>query len=170
MKSSVSHGRAPSTARLQVLALIAGLSLPLLGGCPGQLGGGPWPPVVGTGSGGATGTGTGGSGTGTGGASNACDAPTMVFPSCVSASCHLPTGFFPPDLSAANAASRLAGVTAATSAGPCVGKKMIETGDRANSVLLKRVEGTTCGALMPYMMPALSQTQMDCLTNWVTTP
>jgi hypothetical protein len=165
MKSSVSHGSPRLTARLQVLALLAGLSVPVLSGCPGALEGSGWP--MPTGSGGMTGTGTGGSGTGTGGGgAGPCDAPAMVFPSCISAACHKPTGGFGPDLSPAG----LAGLTTMTtlfSTGPCAGKTFITPADKANSPLLKKVQGDTCGAQMPYMMPPLPTDQINCIVGWV---
>jgi hypothetical protein len=175
MKCSVSHGpartRAFLSARLHVLAAIAGLSLPLMAGCPGSLGGTGWPQPGGTGSGGAgtgtggAGTGTGGSGTGTGGASAPCDAPAMVFPSCVNANCHKPMGPYPPDLSAAGVAN-LKTTNALFSSGPCANQPFI-TADKANSPILKRIQGTTCGPQMPMGLPALMPDQISCVTSWV---
>ena len=173
MKCSVSHGsarnRAFLSARLHVLAAIAGLSLPLLAGCPGSLEGN-WPPAQGNpaGSGGMTGTGTGGMmGGGTGGASGACDAPAMWLQStnmtaggCSPAGCHSAGGFNPNFTGDAWAA--LSGKNAML--GSCASQPFVS--GKGEGVLFKRLKGTECGASMPFVQP-INQGAIECITSWV---
>jgi len=163
-----------------ILGLLAGLLLlpTLLAGCPGSLGAGfPAPPTGGGSTGGAPqvmGTGgapSSGSSGGSGGTVTACDAPTQVFAkSCAIMGCHLM--LFPPDLSMATAAG-LKAMIAGTSTAPCMGQNLINAANPATSPLILRVTGKTCGPQMPDkdINPAvtyLTQTDMDCLTSWVT--
>lgn len=187
MNRRFSERQTPTAARLGTagtlakVGFIAGLILipAAIMGCAGQLDSS-ITPRDGTGGSGQVGTGgsnnagTGGSGqTGTGGSSGmTCDAVKQVFmPSCASnGSCHQPVGVFPPKL---DGTADLKTLTALTSTGPCAGKKIIEPADRANSVLITRVKGDSCGHQMPDMMLGiagiqhLSQTDVDCLTSWV---
>jgi hypothetical protein len=173
MKSSVSHGRACSYARsivrLPVLALLVGLSLPLLTGCPGALEG-KWPqPITGTGTGG-----TGGGGTGTGGTVG-CDAETEwlknstkknasgVATGCASAGCHAAGGFLP-NLTT-DPWGAMFGVNATQ--GTCVGMPMIGPSKPASGTLFKRLSSGDCGFQMPFgAAPPTDQGAVDCITAW----
>lgn len=165
MKNSASHGGVPSPARLPVLALIVGLSLPvlLLGGCPGQLGE-TWPqPLMGTGGA----PGTGGAGPGTGGApAPACDAPTKIFGPklCSITGCHGP-GMAPLDLSGADPFANLAGKTAMQGAG-CVDMPYVSAGNPPGGALMKRISGESCGQRMPPGTP-LSADEINCVASWL---
>lgn len=169
MKSSVSHGRARSTARLQVLAVIAGLSVPIFAGCPGALEGTGWVKpgsggATATGSGGATGT--GGSGAGTGGA-GACDAETMflknpsVTAGCGAVGCHAAASPFGDLIT--DPWGAMFGQNAKL--GPCAGMPLINSSKPASGVLFKRLSGKECGESMPFVQP-ISQPAIDCITSW----
>jgi hypothetical protein len=155
---SASEGQRPRpryspTRYLGFLALGAGLLLPILSGCPGSLEGA-FPPPPGMG-------GTGGAG-GAGGAPVDCDAPTMVFaPKC--SFCH--PVLAQPDLTM-NPPPNLAAVMTTMSPG-CENMPIINAASPSSSVILKRISGTTCGNQMPLNLPALSPTEIDCVTNWV---
>ncbi|MEO5769579.1 MAG: hypothetical protein ABIS92_14595 [Polyangia bacterium] len=170
MNRPISSRRSPVVARLSTLALLAGLLvLPVLAGCPGSLGAGPWPDS--TGGGGATGTG-GNSSPGSGGSGvAACDAPNMIFmPKCSEARCHGPAGLFPPDFSKLNA---LKTTKATSSTMTCAMKLITDPATPAMTVLMARINGTTCGEQMPSKLfnpdvTYLTQQEIECVSSWVT--
>jgi len=160
MKSSVSNGRARPTVRLPILALIAGLTAPLLAGCPGALEG-TWPQPIngGAGSGGASGTGTGGAGM-------ACDAETKylkntTMPGCSAPGCH--SGTFKPDLTTDPWGEMF---TKNSTQGTCIGMPMIGPSKPASGTLFKRLSGTECGPFMPYLQAAPDPAALECITAW----
>jgi len=164
MKCPASHGRFHSTVRLPVLFLIAGLSLPLLAGCPGTLGGKDWPPP---GTGGTNGS---GGASGTGGISGACNAPMMIFAdkTCNATGCHSP-GAQAPDLSGSDPFPNLMGKNAVSpAASACVGMPYAIAGSPPGGVLMKRISGDDCGAgtRMPPGL-SLSPTEIDCVASWL---
>jgi hypothetical protein len=180
---------APKTWTLAAIFL-----LPILAGCPGQLPadfpfgtGGSAPGTGGnssgsggnttgsggsTGSGGATGsgggTGSGGS-TGSGGAT-ACDAPGTIFKTtCGMAGCHDGLIQVPNLKDTAGVAARLIGQAATLL--PCNGQTFyVNPTLPAGGVLLQRVTTSTCTDQMPPQptYPALTQSQIDCITSWIT--
>lgn len=189
MNRVVSPDRKPVTPNVSALGLLAGLILlPAIVGCPGTLSGEFATPGGSGGSGMTGGTGgtdvpgtggtmvgsTGGSGMpGTGGTSGPpCDAPNMVFKTtCDGAACHStgsPFGVFATD----TPETGLVGKNALLSTGTCNGKPLIDTANPANSVVLIRVKGDTCGEVMPAksidpMAVPLTPAQIDCLTSWI---
>jgi hypothetical protein len=137
---------------LGFLTLGVGLLLPLLAGCPGSLEG-TFPPPGGGGTG----------GTGAGGAAGVCDAPTMVFATRCSF-CH--PLLAQPDLTM-NPPPDLTVVMSTMASTGCVGMPLVNATTPADSVLLKRISGTTCGDQMPMGGPYLSATEIACVTSWV---
>jgi hypothetical protein len=171
MKRSVADGRVTAVARLPFLGvLVVGLLLPVMTGCPGALEGS-WPaPTGGGATGGMSGGGTGGSGT-----TGACDAVAKVFSNgtptaCASSGCH--SAVFPPLLTGTSADiwPRLFNQPQLAQ-NSCPGN-YVDGANLANSVILKRVSGNSCGAntLMPYLSTAPDQMIVDCLTSWINGP
>lgn len=158
--------------RLRNVALIVGLALPTMGGCPGRLEG-DWPAPGSGGTGNAPGATGGmmmmGSG-GTGGAGPAaCDAETMYFRNtdfvhgCGAVGCHgAGSGV---DLASPDPWSRLVGKPAAT--GDCRDQPLVVTSKPADGVLLKRLKDKACGQMMPLGAGTPDQPAVDCITSWV---
>lgn len=181
MNRVVSADRTEESRDLFPRPLLAAL---VLVGCAGSLGEG-----FGGGTGGSGGPGSGGAGPsssggaggtggsspiGTGGMSSpACNAPVMVFkPTCAGMLCHdagSQFGVFAVDSPDGALVDKPAAL-----AGPCGGRKLVDTAAPEDSVLLARLKGTTCGTLMPYSfnpaaMPAivLTSDQIECVNSWV---
>lgn len=102
----------------------------------------------------------------------ACDAETMYFKStdlgkggCGPLGCHTPGGF-PPDLASDDAWSRLAGKPA-TYQSPCKDQPYVNSAKPADGVLIKRLNGMSCGAIMPFGATSPNQAALDCITSWV---
>jgi hypothetical protein len=126
------------------------------------------PPAAGMGAGmpgaGMPAAGMGGAGMG---------AMTMEPPACVTAlftaSCSGPAchgaGALVLDLLSPGVSDRLVDQSASSS-GACVGQTYVATG--GGSLLLDKVgDMPSCGERMPYAMPPLTSTEVQCLTDWV---
>jgi hypothetical protein len=146
------------------------LAVPLLAGCQGSLEGGPYPARHGMGTGGGSGSGgsigTGGSGSG-GSSGVDCDAPTMIFKNptvgCAGDFCH--DGTFEPNLSKSDVASTIRATTALSL---CTNDPMADPADPMGSVLYKVVKDKdTCGDQMPQGGTPLTDSQKECLANWI---
>jgi hypothetical protein len=144
------------------------LAIPFLAGCPGSL-----DPVFLAAPGGVMGAG------GTGAVPAAtCDAPALYFRATdatgcgVPGVCHDPAGaaFSKLNLVDANPWQRLLNQPAMSVGGPaCMGMLLVDGANRANSVILKRVGGDTCGTdtLMPQGVASPQKDAVDCITAWV---
>ena len=152
-------------AHSRILATVVSLALPFLAGCPGSL-----DPVF------LAAPGAGG--TGAVPAAD-CDAPALYFRAtdattgCAAAGvCHDSVGvtFSKLNLVDANPWQRLLNQPAMGVDGPaCKGMLLVDGTNRANSVILKRVSGDTCGAdtLMPLGAASPQKEVVDCITAWV---
>jgi hypothetical protein len=128
---------------------------------------------AGTGGSGQASGGTGGAAPSTGGGGgNVCDAYTQVFSvSCTGGGCHSEPGALIGDFaSGPDAANAL--VDKVSSRGAACGK-LIDSGTTDDSLILQMVENTQDpGACFPLPMPLggddLSQTDKDCIQDWLT--
>ena len=152
-----------------IVVLVLGAALSLLTGCPGTLDPSQFP---GPGS------------SGTGGAGNVvpppCDAPNTYFKSTdpttgcgTQGACHDVSGassISKVNLVDDNVWSRLLNMPATSASGPaCVGMPLVDGTNRANSVIIKRVSGSACGAgtLMPFGSTTVNKQIADCIAGWV---
>lgn len=78
--------------------------------------------------------------------------------------CHPGSGA-PFPLLASVSYNNLVGVTATT--GSCVGSKRVEPGSADASVLMKRLEGASCGSRMPYGLTPLSSADIQLIRDWI---
>ncbi len=83
---------------------------------------------------------------------------------CVNAGCH-PGGGAPFSLRAGESYREL--VNQDASGGPCRGQKRVLPRDPANSVLVKRLEGSTCGNLMPLGGSPLPAASIQLIRDWI---
>ena len=92
------------------------------------------------------------------------DIQTDIFDgSCAVSGCH--NGSIGPNLSPGVAFDNIVNISSGN-----FGLDYIEPGDPANSYLLRKVDtsvGTISGGVMPPGRPALSQSQIDLLTDWI---
>lgn len=156
MIRSVVRSLSPKQLGLCAFGLMVGLLLPLATGCPGSLEGN-WPPATGTGSGGSSGSG------GAGGSLGFCDAPNQVFknPTNLCFGCHPANLTTPPDL-----ATPVVTGNSVSASSTCQGMPFIDRTTPANSVLVKRVMGTSCGPQMPILGFTLSAADQACVLDW----
>lgn len=119
----------------------------------------------GCGSDGGGGSATGGhSGSGgAGGGLGYCDAPNQVFRSNTNLCflCHPVGNSTPPDLTTPIVTGNSSSVMSL-----CQGMPFINRTNPANSVLVKRVMGTSCGPQMPILGFTLSAADQACVADW----
>lgn len=84
--------------------------------------------------------------------------------SCVNAGCH-PGGGAPFSLRAGESYAQLVNQNATV--GPCQGQRRVIPADPANSVLVKRVEGSTCGNRMPLGGSQLPAASIQLIRDWI---
>jgi hypothetical protein len=105
-----------------------------------------------------------------GGTGVVCDAPATIFSldgmtqgGCQGASCHS-TGAIAPDLQAADIPGRLRGVAGTF----CPSGKFIDATTPANSLLVTKLQASnTCSQRMPFALPPLDDTKIQCVADWV---
>jgi len=86
--------------------------------------------------------------------------------SCATSGCHVTGGIIAPmSLEAGVSRSNLVEVTATS--GPCAGSKRVKTSDANASVLVKRLDGTTCGQQMPQAGSSLPPAQRQLIRDWI---
>lgn len=83
---------------------------------------------------------------------------------CVNAGCH-PGGGAPFSLTAGVSYGQL--VNQDATVGPCQGQKRVLPGDANNSVLIKRLEGSTCGNRMPLGGSQLPSASIQLIRGWI---
>lgn len=83
---------------------------------------------------------------------------------CVNAGCHPGSGA-PFSLLASVSYINLVGITATT--GSCAGGVRVEPGNTEASVLLKRLEGASCGSQMPFGLTPLSSADIQLIRDWI---
>lgn len=193
MQLKVLRGLSPFTTRFSLLAALSLVgAVALASGCASELddpdayaaavAGGGAPPTA---AGGTPGTPTGGTVTTTGGAPAAAGGTTSggsapPLPACAKTvltaqctTCHAPAtkDFFGGlDLVGDDVGTRLRNATAkngmATNAASC-GTMLINADNPAQSVLLKRISGTSdCGSPMPAA-PGVTGSDLECLKTWI---
>lgn len=84
--------------------------------------------------------------------------------SCVNAGCH-PGGGAPFSLAVGESYENLVNQNA--TGGPCRGQSRVAPGDANNSVLVKRLEGSSCGNRMPLGGSALPAAQIQLIRDWI---
>jgi hypothetical protein len=96
---------------------------------------------------------------------DACDGFTVLQTNCSGGSCHGANGLgnFAESEVAARAFVGVSGTVSCASAGP-----LLDPENPRGSVILQKVNGTAdCGGDMPIGRPPLSDTDVDCLEEWI---
>jgi len=84
---------------------------------------------------------------------------------CVNQGCH-PGGSAPFPLQSGQSHSALVGVTSTT--GTCAGAlQRVRPFNADSSSLIRRLEGTSCGVQMPFGFPALPQSEVNLIRDWI---
>lgn len=85
--------------------------------------------------------------------------------SCATSGCHVSGSIAPMSLEVGVSRSNLVEVNATN--GPCAGSKRVKTSDANASVLVKRLDGTTCGQQMPQGGSSLPAVQRQVIRDWI---
>jgi hypothetical protein len=100
-----------------------------------------------------------------GGVSFSAQIQPIFTASCVNAGCH-PGGGAPFSLASGQSYSNL--VNQPASVGSCQGQMRVQPANPDNSVLVKRLEGSTCGNQMPLGGTPLSAASIQLIRDWIT--
>ncbi len=85
---------------------------------------------------------------------------------CALSGCHVSGGTAPFSLASGVSHGQLVNQNATV--GPCQGQKRVQPSDPNNSVLVKRLEGSTCGNRMPLGGSQLDPASIQLIRDWIT--